>query len=82
LSSSSTTSHPAGTTSAETRDPHIATRKRTWQTSLAARLGLMAVMYVPIYRDTMDWLMPLIFVGRRPSHRSNGWDPTNRGARG
>ena len=25
-------------------------------------LSLMALMYVPIYPDTMDWLMPLIFV--------------------
>ncbi|QNN51831.1 heavy metal translocating P-type ATPase [Nocardioides mesophilus] len=44
------------------RDAHIASLKRKWQVALTAGLGLMAVMYVPIYLDTMDWLMPLIFV--------------------
>jgi Cu+-exporting ATPase len=33
-----------------------------WITALTAGLGLMAVMYVPIYPDTMTWLMPLAFV--------------------
>lgn len=33
-----------------------------WIAALTAGLGLMAVMYVPIYPDTMTWLMPLLFV--------------------
>ena len=36
--------------------------KVKWQTALATGLGLMALMYVPLYIDTMDWLMPVIFV--------------------
>ncbi|HET8598873.1 MAG TPA: heavy metal translocating P-type ATPase [Segeticoccus sp.] len=36
--------------------------QRRWQAALTTGLGLMAVMYVPIYLDTMDWLMPLILV--------------------
>jgi Cu+-exporting ATPase len=36
--------------------------KRTWQVTLATGLGLMGLMYVPLYIDTMDWLMPAIFV--------------------
>ena len=36
--------------------------KRKWQVALATGLGLMALMYVPLYIDTMDWLMPSIFV--------------------
>ena len=34
---------------------------RRWQVALATGLAMMAVMYVPIYPDTMDWLMPLLF---------------------
>ncbi len=44
------------------RDREIAHLKRKWQVALTTGLGLMAVMYVPIHLDTMDWLMPLIFV--------------------
>jgi Cu+-exporting ATPase len=33
-----------------------------WQLALATGLSLMAVMYVPVYLDSMDWLMPLILV--------------------
>ncbi|MDX6302077.1 MAG: P-type Cu+ transporter, partial [Nocardioidaceae bacterium] len=44
------------------KDAELSALKRRWQVSLAAGLGLMAVMYVPIYLDTMDWLMPLILV--------------------
>ena len=44
------------------RDHEIASLKRRWQVALSAGLGLMAVMYVPIHLDTMDWLMPAIFV--------------------
>ncbi|HET8589040.1 MAG TPA: cation transporter, partial [Nakamurella sp.] len=36
--------------------------KRRWQVTLAAGLGLMVLMYVPLYLDTMDWLMPAILV--------------------
>jgi Cu+-exporting ATPase len=44
------------------RDAEIARLKRKWQVALTSGLALMAVMYVPIYLDTMDWLMPLLFV--------------------
>jgi Cu+-exporting ATPase len=44
------------------RDREIAGLRRRWQVALASGLGLMAVMYVPIHLDTMDWLMPAIFV--------------------
>jgi len=36
--------------------------KRRWQLTLATGLGLMVLMYVPLYLDTMDWLMPAILV--------------------
>jgi Cu+-exporting ATPase len=36
--------------------------KRKWQATLAVGLGLMVMMYVPLYLDTMDWLMPAILV--------------------
>lgn len=36
--------------------------KRKWQTTLAVGLGLMVLMYVPLYLDAMDWLMPAILV--------------------
>ncbi|SFT87067.1 Cu+-exporting ATPase [Geodermatophilus amargosae] len=36
--------------------------KRKWQITLATGLGLMVLMYVPLYIDTMDWLMPAILV--------------------
>src|SRR3954468_3237513 len=36
--------------------------KRRWQVTLATGLGLMVLMYVPLYLDTMDWLMPAILV--------------------
>ena len=44
------------------RDHEISGLKRKWQVALTTGLGLMAVMYVPIHLDTMDWLMPLILV--------------------
>ncbi|HEY5878363.1 MAG TPA: heavy metal translocating P-type ATPase [Nakamurella sp.] len=34
--------------------------KRQWQITLAAGLGLMVLMYVPFYIDTMDILMPAV----------------------
>jgi Cu+-exporting ATPase len=33
---------------------------RRWQLALPTGLAMMVVMYVPIYPDTMDWLMPLL----------------------
>ena len=36
--------------------------KRKWQATLAVGLGLMVVMYVPLYLDSMDALMPAILV--------------------
>ncbi len=46
---------------ARPRSAELATLARRWQVSLATGLAMMAVMYVPIYPDTMDWLMPLLF---------------------
>ena len=36
--------------------------KRKWQVARHRIAGLMALMYVPLYIDTMEWLMPSIFV--------------------
>jgi P-type Cu+ transporter len=44
------------------RDLEISHLKRRWQVALVTGLALMGVMYVPLYIDTMDWLMPLILV--------------------
>jgi Cu+-exporting ATPase len=44
------------------RDRELNRMKRTWQIALATGLGLMGLMYVPLYIDTIDWLMPAIFV--------------------
>lgn len=44
------------------RDAEIATLRRRWQVGLVTGLALMAVMYLPLYVDTMDWLMPLLLV--------------------
>src|SRR3954464_11536632 len=41
---------------------HLAALNRKWQTTLAVGLGLMVLMYVPLYLDAMDWLMPAILV--------------------
>ncbi len=46
----------------EARDRELSRMKRKWQVALATGLGLMGLMYVPLYIDTMDWLMPVIFV--------------------
>ncbi|PRY51886.1 Cu+-exporting ATPase [Geodermatophilus tzadiensis] len=43
-------------------DAHLAALRRRWQVTLAVGLGLMALMYVPLYLDTMDWLMPAVLV--------------------
>lgn len=44
------------------RDAEIATLRRRWQVALVVGLALMGVMYLPLYVDTMDWLMPLLLV--------------------
>ena len=44
------------------RDAELAGLKRKWQVTLATGLALMALMYVPLHLDTMDWLMPVILV--------------------
>src|SRR5690348_503039 len=41
-------------------DSHLTALKRKWQVTLGVGLGLMVLMYVPLYLDTMDWLMPAI----------------------
>ncbi|HEX6870703.1 MAG TPA: heavy metal translocating P-type ATPase [Micromonosporaceae bacterium] len=43
-------------------DRELSRMQRRWQVALATGLGLMVLMYVPLYLDTMDWLMPAIFV--------------------
>ncbi|ADB76457.1 heavy metal translocating P-type ATPase [Geodermatophilus obscurus] len=43
-------------------EAHLTALKRKWQITLATGLGLMVLMYVPLYLDTMDWLMPAILV--------------------
>ena len=44
------------------KDRELSAMKRRWQVALATGLGLMVLMYVPLYVDAMDWLMPAIFV--------------------
>lgn len=56
-----------GTTAAptspdESRDRELSRMKRKWQVALGMGLGLMVLMYVPFYIDTMDLLMPAILV--------------------
>jgi Cu+-exporting ATPase len=43
-------------------DSRLTALKRKWQVTLGVGLGLMVLMYVPLYLDTMDWLMPAILV--------------------
>jgi len=52
----------APTDDSEGRDRELSRMKRKWQIALATGLTLMGLMYVPLYIDTMDWLMPAIFV--------------------
>ena len=47
---------------AHARDAHLAELKRKWVVALTTGLGLMAVMYLPLPIDAMDWLMPAILV--------------------
>ncbi|HEY4603202.1 MAG TPA: heavy metal translocating P-type ATPase, partial [Blastococcus sp.] len=53
-----------GLDTGEARDgeANLTALKRKWQVTLATGLGLMVLMYVPLYLDTMDWLMPAILV--------------------
>ncbi|TQJ50592.1 heavy metal translocating P-type ATPase [Phycicoccus sp. SLBN-51] len=44
------------------RDAHLAELKRKWVVALTTGLALMAVMYLPLPVDAMDWLMPAILV--------------------
>jgi Cu+-exporting ATPase len=43
-------------------EAHLTSLKHRWQITLGVGLGLMVLMYVPLYLDTMDWLMPAILV--------------------
>ena len=52
----------AGDAAGEDRDRELHRMKRKWQVALGTGLALMGLMYVPLYIDTMDWLMPAIFV--------------------
>ncbi|SDT42130.1 heavy metal translocating P-type ATPase [Microlunatus soli] len=47
---------------ADATDPELARLKRRWVVALATALVMMVAMYVPIYPDTMDWLMPVLLV--------------------
>lgn len=47
---------------AHDRDAHLADLKRKWQVALTTGLGFMALMYLPLPIDAMDWLMPAILV--------------------
>ena len=53
--------HPVAD-AAQARDAHLADLKRKWQVALTTGLGLMALMYLPLPIDAMDWLMPAILV--------------------
>jgi P-type Cu+ transporter len=44
------------------RDAELSSLKRKWQVALTTGLSLMALMYIPLPIDTMDWLMPVILV--------------------
>jgi P-type Cu+ transporter len=52
----------AAAASGSAQDAQLRDLKRKWQVTLTAGLGLMALMYLPLNLDTMDWLMPAIFV--------------------
>ncbi len=44
------------------RDDELAGLKVRWQVALTTGLAMMALMYVPVSIDTMDWLMPVLLV--------------------
>ncbi|GED90456.1 cation-translocating P-type ATPase [Streptomyces sp. 6-11-2] len=66
----------ANPATSEERDgeAHLTSLKRTWQITLATGLGLMVLMYVPLYLDAMDWLMPAILVVATVVQFWAGWD--------
>ncbi|MFD4973390.1 heavy metal translocating P-type ATPase [Streptomyces sp. NPDC058424] len=66
----------ANVATSEERDDeaHLTSLKRKWQITLATGLGLMALMYVPLYLDAMDWLMPAILVVATVVQFWAGWD--------
>src|SRR3954447_22673320 len=43
-------------------EANLTALKRKWQVTPPTRPGAVVVMYVPLYLDTMDWLMPAILV--------------------
>jgi Cu+-exporting ATPase len=49
-------------TQEDDKESELRAMKRRWVTALITGLGLMALMYVPLHIDTMDTLMPAIFV--------------------
>ncbi|MGY1985695.1 heavy metal translocating P-type ATPase [Blastococcus sp. SYSU DS0669] len=53
---------PAAAPADHEGEAQVTALKWKWQFTLAVGLGLMALMYVPLYLDTMDWLMPAILV--------------------
>ena len=50
------------TTGDQDSDAHLKALERRWQITLATGLGLMVLMFVPLYLDAMDWLMPAVLV--------------------
>ena len=58
----SETTPPGNETESDVRQGELDGLKRRWQVALSAGLALMLLMYVPVYLDTMDWLMPVLLV--------------------
>ncbi|WP_116451372.1 heavy metal translocating P-type ATPase [Blastococcus litoris] len=56
------TTEPGGPGDDRDDEAHLTSLKRRWQVTLGVGLGLMVLMYVPLYLDAMDWLMPAILV--------------------
>src|SRR3954467_7031181 len=53
---------PDASTDEKDDEAYLTSLKRRWQITLGVGLGLMVLMYVPLYLDTMDWVMPAILV--------------------
>ncbi|WP_448640892.1 heavy metal translocating P-type ATPase [Geodermatophilus sp. URMC 63] len=53
---------PETATGGRDDETRLTSLRRRWQITLAVGLGLMVLMYVPLYLDTMDWLMPAVLV--------------------
>jgi Cu+-exporting ATPase len=58
----------------EDGDAQLTALRRRWQITLATGLGLMVLMYVPLYLDAMDWLMPAVLVVATVVHSWAGRD--------